>query len=177
MSDPLNVYKLIVLYMLDNAKLPLTRIQVFDFLMEKGYVTFFTLQQAINELIDAALLSTESVHNATRLLITDKGRETIDFFSERIPDNIRLGIDEYLHEHSMEMRKSTSISADYFKTISGEYEVSMNVRDKEMTLISLSMSVPTKETAEKMCNSWDSKNAQIYEYLLRYLQENENGTV
>lgn len=177
MRDPLNLYKLIVLYMLDNIDVPLTKAQVFDFVMGKGYVTFFSLQQSIGELIDAELIETLSSHNATKLLITDKGRETVGFFGNRIPDNIKAAISEFMAENSMAMRKTTSVSADYFKSTSGEYEVALEVKDKDVTLISINMSVPAKDTAEKICNGWEDKNAAVYEYLLKILQEKNNGEI
>lgn len=169
MRDPLNLYKLIVLYMLDDVDFPLTRAQVFDFMMGKGYVTFFSLQQAINELIDAKLLLTESSHNATRLIITEDGRKTISYFANRIPDNIKTDITEYLSDNSIQMRNHTSVSADFYKATSGEYEINFEVKDKGSNLISLTISVPTQEAAEKMCRNWEGKNAQIYDYIYKAL--------
>lgn len=177
MRDPLNLYKLIVLFMLDNVEFPLTKAQVFDFVMGKGYVTFFSLQQSIGELIDAGLIETRSSHNATRLLITEKGQETIGFFGNRIPDNIRASIVEFMEENSLAMRRTTSVSADFFKTTAGDYEVALEVKDKDNMLISVNMSVPSKESAEKICSGWESKNAAVYEYLLNELQERKDGEI
>lgn len=171
MKDPLNLYKLIVLYMLDSVEFPLTRAQVFDFLMGKGYVTFFSLQQTINELIDASLLTTESSHNATRLIITDSGRQTLSYFENRIPDNIKAAAAEYLNENSIQMKNQTSVNADYYKTVSGEYEVNFEVKDKGTVLISLKINVPTQEAAERMCHAWESKNSEVYEYIYKTLSE------
>ena len=42
--DPLTLYKLIVLYMLDRVTFPLTKAQVGDFILEREYTTFLTLQ-------------------------------------------------------------------------------------------------------------------------------------
>ena len=65
MAEALTQYKLIILYMLDNVDFPLTNTQISDFILEKEYTTYFTLQQAINELISAELIRTESTHNNT----------------------------------------------------------------------------------------------------------------
>ena len=50
-QDPLTLYKLIVLYMLDRVTFPLTKAQVGDFILEREYTNFLTLQQEIAELI------------------------------------------------------------------------------------------------------------------------------
>ena len=93
MQDPLTLYKLIVLYMLDRVTFPLTKAQISDFIQEKEYTNFFTLQQVISELIDSGLITARSVRNRTHLVITDEGRETLHFFENRISDAIRQDID------------------------------------------------------------------------------------
>ncbi|MBR6003730.1 MAG: DUF4364 family protein, partial [Lachnospiraceae bacterium] len=73
-QDPITLYKLIVLYMLDRVNFPLTKAQVGDFILEKEYTTFLTLQQAISELTDADMVRAKSIRNRTHLEITEEGR-------------------------------------------------------------------------------------------------------
>ena len=47
MHDTLTLYKLIVLYMLSKVDFPLTKTQIYDFILDKGYTNFLTLQQVI----------------------------------------------------------------------------------------------------------------------------------
>ena len=76
--EPLTLYKLIILYMLDHVDFPLTSAQVSDFLLEKEYTNFLTLQQAISELTDASLITTHSIGNRTHLMITVEGSPLLD---------------------------------------------------------------------------------------------------
>ena len=57
MSEPLTLYKLIILYMLQKVDFPLTNAQISGFVLDKGYTTYFHLQQAISELIDSEPVS------------------------------------------------------------------------------------------------------------------------
>ena len=57
-QDPLTLYKLIVLYMLDKVKFKLTYSQISGFILEKEYTNFMTLQQVFSDLQDACLLYT-----------------------------------------------------------------------------------------------------------------------
>lgn len=59
LQDPLTLYKLIVLYMLNRVTFPLTAAQVSDFILGKEYTNFLTLQQVINELTDAGMIATQ----------------------------------------------------------------------------------------------------------------------
>ena len=56
LSDPITLYKLMILYMLDHVNFPLTNSQLTDFFLDHEYTTYFTLQQALNELLEAGYL-------------------------------------------------------------------------------------------------------------------------
>ena len=75
MAEALTQYKLLVLYMLDHVDFPLTNTQISNFVLDKEYTTYFTIQQTISELISSELIRTESTHNNTHYYITDAGKE------------------------------------------------------------------------------------------------------
>ena len=54
-QEPLTLYKLIVLYMLDRVTFPLTTAQISEFVLDKEYTNFLTLQTAISELMETGL--------------------------------------------------------------------------------------------------------------------------
>lgn len=165
-QDPLTLYKLIVLYMLDRVAFPLTKAQVGDFILEKEYTNFLTLQQAIAELIDAELVTARSHRNRTQLVITDEGRETLSFFANRINDSIKEDIDSFFQAHELEMRNEVSILADYYKSVSGEYEAHLRAKEKDVTVVEITLSVPNEETASAICANWQTRNQDIYQYLI-----------
>lgn len=167
--DPLTLYKLIVLYMLDRVSFPLTKSQVSDFILEKEYTNFLTLQQVISELSDAGLLGTKSIRNRTHLAITDEGRETLDFFGNRISDAIKNDINEYFDEHEFALRNEVSIQGDYYKSTSGEFEARLIARERGINLIDLTLSVPVEEVAASICDNWQKKNQEIYKFLVEQL--------
>ena len=70
MSESFTLYKLIVLYMLDKVDFPLTNGQISEFILDKGYTTYFTLQQAISEMVEAGFLREETTHNRTLYHLT-----------------------------------------------------------------------------------------------------------
>lgn len=169
MSDPLTLYKLIVLYMLNRVDFPLTKAQIGDFILEREYTNFLTLQQAIGELIDAGFVTAKPIRNRTHLILTEDGKQTLSFFGNQINVSIRRDIDEYLRNHELEMRNEVSIVADYYKSTTGEYEAHLLAKDKEITLVELTMSVPLEETVVSICDNWQKKNQEIYQYLIEQL--------
>ena len=169
MSEPLTLYKLIVLYMLNRVSFPLTAAQISDFILTREYTNFLTLQQVIRELTDTGLVDARTVRNRTQLLLTKDGKQTLDFFSQQISASIRQEIDEYLKENEMELRNEVSILADYYKSTSGEYEAHLKAKEGNVTLVDLIISVPVEETAAAICDNWQKKNQEIYQYLIEQL--------
>lgn len=169
MPEPLTLYKLIVLYMLNRVDFPLTKAQIGDFILEKEYTNFLTLQQAIGDLIDAGLISAQSIRNRTQLVLTKDGKQTLQFFGNQISASIKEEIDDYLKENEMSLRNEVSILADYYKSTTGEYEAHLVAKDKGINLIDLTISVPLEETAISICDKWQKKNQEIYQYIIEQL--------
>ncbi|MCR5278427.1 MAG: DUF4364 family protein [Lachnospiraceae bacterium] len=165
-KDPLTLYKLIVLYMLNRVSFPLTKAQIGDFMLEREYTTFLTLQQAISELIDAEMVKAKSIRNRTHLEITPDGRQTLDFFGNRISTQIKEEIDSYFKENSFRLKNEVSVLSNYYKNTAGEYEAELIIKEKEVNLIDLKLSVPTEALAASICEKWESENQGIYKYIV-----------
>jgi len=165
-QDPLTLYKLIVLYMLDKVDFPLTKAQVMDFILEKEYTNFLTLQQAISELIDAEMVKAKSLRNRTHLELTNDGKETLEFFGNRISTQIKEEINDYFKENKFQLKNEVSVISNYYKSTSGEYEANLVIKEKKINLISLTMSVPTEELAASICEKWETANQEVYSLLV-----------
>lgn len=169
MAEPLTLYKLIVLYMLEKVDFPLTNAQISGFILDKGYTNYFHLQQAISELIDSGLVRSETVRNASYLRITRSGIQTLGFFGNEVSDDIKKEITEFFRENSLEMKNERSALADYYKSDVEGYLVRCQAKEREVPLIDMTLTVPTKEAAEALCASWKEKSEKVYEKLLDML--------
>lgn len=168
-QDPLTLYKLIILYMLDRVSFPLTKAQVGDFILEKEYTNFITLQQAISELTDAELVTSKSIRNRTHLELTKEGKQTLDFFENRINPSIKEDVNNYFKENEFELRNEVSVYSNYYKSTTGEYETALVIKEKEIELVNVKLSVPTEEIAISICDKWEGASQDIYNYLVTKL--------
>ncbi len=169
MHDHLTLYKLIILYMLERVDFPLTRNQIVDFILEKEYTNFLNLQQAIAELIDAGFITAHPLRNRTQLHITKEGRESLRFFQNQLTDGIRADVDNYLRENELDLRNEASILSNYYKATTGEYEARLIAKEKNISLVDITLSVPSEETAAAICENWQHRNQEIYQYLVSRL--------
>lgn len=168
-QEPLTLYKLIVLYMLDQMGGSLTTAHVFDFILEKEYTDFLTLQQAICALKETNMISTKSFANRTLLSITDEGHSTLSFFENQISKGIKEDVRQFLKEQGNTLRNDLNVTAQYYKLHSGEYETSLSITEKNSTLLSLKLSVPTEEEATSICENWQKKHQDLYQTIVSQL--------
>lgn len=155
--------------MLDRVDFPLTKAQIGDFILEREYTNFMTLQQVIGELIDAKFVTAQSYRNRTHLKLTTDGRDTVHYFESDIDSKIKKEINEYFTKNSISLRNEVSIIADYYKSTSGEWEAHLIAKDKNINLIDMTISVPIEETAISICDNWNRKNQEIYQYIVKQL--------
>ena len=169
MAEAQTLYKLIVLTMLDRVDFPLTNAQISDFILTKEYTNYFTLQQVLSELVETELAEVHTVRNSTYYHITEKGKETLNFFGHSVSSAIQEDITKYLKDNAIALRDEMSVRADYFPNNHEEYSVRLRVMEKDSSLIDLTLSVPTENQANSICNNWKKKNQKIYAYLMQEL--------
>ena len=175
LSEPMTLYKLMNLYMLKQVNFPLTNAQLSNFFLDREYTTYFTLQQALGELLEAGLIKMETLHNSTRYEITREGEETLEFFGKKISPAIVEDMDEYLKENRFRMRNEVGLVSDFYKSTNQDYIVHCEVREGKNVLVNIDVSVPDKEQAEIMCSHWKDRSQEIYAYIMKSLMSDESS--
>ena len=166
MAETYTLYKLIVLYMLDKVDFPLATSQISEFILDKGYTSYFRLQETLSELTDSGLLRSETTHNRTLYHLTENGAETIHFFSNKISPAIRDEIDDFLKVKQYDLKEEVAVKADYYLNTNREFEVRCQIVENGFSLIDLKLTVPTEKEAESIASNWDSKSQEIYASIL-----------
>lgn len=169
MAESFTLYKLIVLYMLEKVDFPLTTSQISEFILDKGYTTYFKLQETLSEMMDSGLLRVETTHNRTLYHLTENGEETIQFFKNKISPAIQKDIDEFLKEKRYDLKEEVAIKSDYYLNTRHEYEVQCQIVENGFSLIDLKLTVPTEVEAETIANNWTGQSQDIYALLLSKL--------
>lgn len=169
MAELFTIYKLTILYMLSKVDFPLTNTQVTNFFLEQEYTDYFRVQEVIGDLADAGLLHAESTHSNTQYSLTSAGKETLEFFKDKLNDEIESDVLHFFEKNKMEFKHDNSIVADYYKTTGHKYAVRCRVRSDVGTVIDLTLTVSTREQAEAICSNWKKQNEDVYAYLMDML--------
>lgn len=169
MTESLTICKMIILYLLKRVNFPLSNSQFSSFILDREYTNYFTLQQAINELLDAEMISVETVRNTSLYRLTEEGARTLDYLRSKLPAAIRQDIDRFLLENRAELRNETAVQADYYRNTNGGYSVHCVVHEGKGELIELTVAVPDRAQAEKACAAWEKKCQSLYMHIMEEL--------
>ncbi|MCR4656035.1 MAG: DUF4364 family protein [Lachnospiraceae bacterium] len=163
------LYKFMILYMLERADQPVSKTQIYDFMLSREYTDYFTVNEVINEMIDTGFIKSQTKRNRSHLELTDEGRKILVLFPSRIKPEIKKEIDDYLLEKEYDLKNEVSIQSNYYKGVSGDYIAELTAREKNSELMTIRVSVPSAESAESVCLNWERNNQEIYKALMQKL--------
>lgn len=169
MAQSLTLYKLIVLYMLNNSDEALTNSQISDFILEREYTNYFHLQQSISELIDSKLIEVSSIRNSSYYRLTKQGKTTLSYFSNEISSAIKDEVKKFLLDTGYEKQQEVISTADYYENTSRDYSVRCQLKEHGNIMLEITLKVPTEEAAREACSQWKKKYQDIYSHLMEEL--------
>ena len=180
LSDPMTLYKLMVLYLLKHVSYPLTEDRLSEFFIAGNYTDYFRLKEILSQLTESAMIRKSAAATATHYAITPEGEEAFGYFGKRLPEEITEEMDRFLRENRVSIRNEVSISADYYPAadagagaVSGQdFTVTCEINEGRSRLLTLSFTVPDEEQAKYMCSKWKERSQEIYAYLIRQLMGN-----
>ena len=168
-AEALTLYKLMVLYMLNKVNFPLANSQISEFMLEKQYTSYFTLQEVLNDLVGNGFIQLITYRNSTQYKLTPEGFETIAFFDSKISSAIKEDIEQYLKDNKYDLKSEVGTTSDYYKSTSRDYIVHCQVKEGASNLIELNIAVPLEEQADAMCAKWKDASQEIYEFIMHKL--------
>lgn len=172
MKEAVTVYKLIILYTLNQTSTPLTFGLISDFIIGRGYTNYFNVQNVFSELLDAGLITCcKTTYNTSYYSITEAGRETLELFCTSLSHEIRLEIDSYLKENHTLIIDRTSVTSDYMRRENGDYIAHCSLLENNEPIFELTLAVPSEKDAIKLCGNWRNGSSALYSQAIRTLLE------
>lgn len=168
-SESLKLYKLIILYLLNQTNHIITNAIISDFILQHGYTDYFSIQETLAALAEDHMIREDQTHSSTYYTITDKGKETLDFFCSQLPKDTIQEIDDYLLENKMQIIEDTSIRTDFTKIDHSDYLARCTVLERGNTIFEIALNVPSEEAAIDVCKRFKKKSDVIYSYVFKSL--------
>ena len=169
---PENEQKLMVLYSLARLG-PCTELQLLRFLFEHDLLNYFEMMFALNDLCDRGQAARTKKNAGFLYQITEAGREALALFGGRVPMSLKTLLDGTEAEWKNRFRQETQCRQQIVQTDRGEYELHLSVVEQDMDMLRLSLSLPTRELADRLAKRWPEKAGEIYDTVIRILTEDE----
>ena len=168
-QEQLTLYKLMILYLIEKVDFPLSNSQISEFILDKGYTNYFTVQRAFHKLEEENMLRVKQIRNMSHYSLSDEGSEAIEMFEYQIPNSIKEDIAQFLKEKEYELRKEASVTADFYPSKGDEYTVNLKIREKENLLLEINLNVVSRDQAVYICDHWEKKHSDVYSMLIEKL--------
>lgn len=161
--------KLILLYIIDRLKMPVSNIHITKIILENRFMNYFLLQQFLNELCEDKFLQTEISDERRLYKLTQNGRQALGFFSSLIPQGLKSRMDEVFREIRRNIRSETLIKADYIPESENKFTVTCKVGEDDFSLLELSITTGTKTDSRLICENWLKHSQEIYSEIIESL--------
>ena len=162
--------KLIILYLIDKMDLPLSRSQITDYIIQQEFMDYYTLQQALADMVEGNYLDATADNNTTRYTLTDDGIQALEYFEKHLPPSIRNKINQYIKENRKDIKRAFENTATFFPNADNdEFLVKCGVYEEGRVLMELSISVDTRDQARLIQNNWKTGAKTLYGDIIRIL--------
>lgn len=170
--------KIIVLYIL--SKIPgITVGELTAMSIDTCYMNYFEFATALDDLIQGRLITISTRKNETitdadlkpvkRCDMTATGTELLNRLKHLIPDHIHTFLNKAFLDWDKNVKRNSEVSATYEPDFFGGYNAELLLTDGNKDLVKIKISLPSKEMAITVCNSWKNDTQTQYLSLLSML--------
>ena len=164
--------KLIVLCCLNNLG-PCTELQLLQFLFEYDLMNYFEMMFALNDLCDRGQAARTKKGAGYSYTVTAAGKEALELFGGRVLPSVYDLLERTGAEWRQRFRREAQNVSQITQTDRGEYELTLRVVEQDMDMMTLTVSLPSREMAQQLSDKWPRKAAKIYAEVFRTLTEPE----
>lgn len=170
-EQPFARQKLLVLYILHKAGLPLTNGQLVQLTGENGWINYFDLQQFLSELWEADLIEVQRKDGFSRYLPAASGAEALNYFKTRVSPTLREQVDAAIEKARPQLLLETDIQVSIEETVQGAYQVSCALWESGVRLMALTLYAATLTQALELENAFQQNAPKLYEQSLLALNQ------
>ncbi len=137
-------------------------------------MSYFDLTILLSELIEDSFIRRLYYMNEECVKLSQRGADTADFFSERVPASIRQRIRETADKDNFDEKTNpNAVISDIIPVALNRYMAELKILDSGSSILELRMEVGQKSEAERARDILNSKSDEIYSYLCKVLDESE----
>ncbi|MDE6764132.1 MAG: DUF4364 family protein [Oscillospiraceae bacterium] len=167
-----HLVKVLICYLLERLKQPVTEGQLYEIAVESGVVNYFYYTEALEGLLENRSLTRTERNGEIFIVPTEKGRFGADYFNDTVPLYFRKEILKAALYYFARLERESSADISITETDNG-CEVNCTVGDANYDLMRVSLYAPDSEQAELIKEKIMLDPAEFYRRVLGYALENK----
>ncbi len=142
----------------------------------KKVMGYFDLAVLLNELIEDGYVESVHYRNNPSFRLSNKGKDTNDYFFERVPKSIRRRIDETVGAIKFkDQTDPNAIKTEIIPVAPHQYMASLQMLDANTPLLELRVFAGSRAEADRAAKSLQQQAAEIYKDIIRRIDVSEQS--
>ena len=157
--------KLLILYVLEKLSLPIGENALSELVLFDGGFNWFDYTECLENLVFTGQVE----YKDNGLLITEKGRRNVNAVASALPYTVRARADRLVDPVAAEMRRAEKIETFVEPDGNGNFFVSLHLSDDDREMLSLRLSVPGENYADRMTGCFRAHAEKVYNRIIELL--------
>ena len=172
-SETLAENKVLILYVLDTVKKPITNDALYSVVSSAIDLNYFYFQQFLLDLIEAkyVVCYTKETQDVYQL---KAGKNTLDLTLDILPGIIKLRVDTNLKSNIEMFENAQSIVSEYTPKSENEYEVICKIVEDNEVIFEIKTFAYSREQAQNIVENWKQNATNLYPKLIGLLTKNDD---
>lgn len=163
--------KVLILYILDNIKKPITNTALYKIVLSALDMNYFYFQQFLLDLVKSGFIFTYDKEDQHMYSITEKGSKTLELTEDILPGIIKLQVDTNLKYTLDNVNEENSIVAEYTPVNENYYNVTCKIMENNDCLFEVKTFAGSREQAKQIVDNWKRHAGAMYPKLLETLTQ------
>lgn len=162
---------LTILYLLQEAKLPLNMEQICTALAASSEFTYIDASISITSLLDKKYITKEESPIGDTYTIAVDGRIALAHLKTDIRGSIRKNLSEFINDNFSKLSLESNLTSRISILDNGKYQIHLRVFDKDMSMNDIILTAHNEEEAKLIVKNWerhaDDAIAALYSVLIK----------
>lgn len=139
--------------------------QLWTFAAEQELMDYMSMRLCLHKLLETGELETGEGAMAGQLLLTDRGREAVTLFGERLPGDVRERIGAAAPAYRQQVQRSRQVQAAYEMARPRDYRLALSVREGDLPTMRLRITTGSRQLAGRAIHHFQTRAAEATTYL------------
>lgn len=142
-----------------------TSAQLWTFAAEQELMDYLSMRICLHKLLAAGELENGEGSLQEQLLLTDRGREALALFGERLPVDVRERVRHAAPAYRLRVQRNRQVQAVYEMARPGDYRLNLSVCEGDLPTVRLKLITTNRTLASKAIHRFGEHAARMTTYL------------